>query len=193
MLTSISKHKGREHIKEPDREYEGLCLDVIPHLTPDRVGEDDANDHEGGQVGAQTRKLLAVQLLHPAHRDHNRKHYELPELRRADEVAAQRAHIAEHLGHQVAHDDEVADHVPHPVDAHPDVDDDDGLGVELLGARGEARVGTLEGRSPVLVVLVGKPHADLVEEDHREDGGGTRQKKESINLNIIIYFCVFLM
>lgn len=179
-MACVRKDKGREYIKEPNRENKRFNLYVIPNLTPDRIRQNHNHDHKCRQVSTQTRHFLAIQLLHPAHRDHNRKHHKLPELRRADEVAAQRAHKAEHLGHQVAHDDEVADHVPDAVDAHPDVDDDDGLGVELLGALGEACVGTLKRGYAVLCMLVGKPHAYLIEKNHRENGGGTRQKKESI-------------
>ena len=134
MLAGVSKHKSGEHVEEVNLEYERTDACGVSRFAPDRVRQDDANNHQCREICTETRHFLAVQLLHPADGGDEADHHKLPELRRAHKLVADGADKAPDLGHEVAHDDEVADHVPDDVDAHTDVDDDNSLWIETFCA-----------------------------------------------------------
>lgn len=131
-MACISKDKCGEHIKEPNGENE--CFGAIMNnlLTPQRIRQDYTDNHQSGQVSAQTRHFLTIKLLEPAHRDDDRQHDKFPELRRTNKIATQRAYETKHLGHQITHDNQIANHIAHTVDTNANVDYNNRFWIKLL-------------------------------------------------------------
>lgn len=132
LMARVREHERREDVEElcgdPER------ADPLGVLVPAPQGErDDHNDDDDGRAERpDAGDLLAVELLHPAHRGEEDHEDELPELRRAGELGGQGVEEEPDTLEKVADDDEIADHNANELDADGKVDDEQGFGIKLL-------------------------------------------------------------